>query len=218
MKLELCCVLNICVKCDNIVKPLGNDQIIRAESEWVNFMNLWKRNFGKDGEHFWKPIHYCREYKFVRFSSVQSLSSVQLFVIPRAAARQAPLSNTNSWSLPKLMSIESVMPPNHLILYCPLLFLPSIFPSIRVLSKWVSSSHQVPKYWNFSFNISPTNENPGLISFRMDWLDFLTVQGTLKVLLQHRSSKASILWCSVFFIVQLYFSQACQRTLEFYTF
>ena len=119
------------------------------------------------------------------------------------AARQASLSITNSQSLPKLMSIESVMPSNHLILCRPLLLLPSIFPNIRVFSSESALCIRWPKYWNFSFNISLSNEHPGLISFRMDWLDLLAVQGTLKSLLQHHSSKASVLLCSTFFIVQL---------------
>ena len=126
------------------------------------------------------------EYFHVIFSSVQSLSCVQLFATPRTAARQASLSITNSRSSPKLMSIESVMPSKHLFLCHPLLLLPSIFPSIRVFSnlhiKW-------PKYWSFSF-IIPSSENPELISFRMDWLHLLAVQGTLKSLLQHHSSKS----------------------------
>ena len=112
-------------------------------------------------------------------SSVQSLSHVQLFVTPWIAAHQASLSITNSWSLPKLMSIESVMPSNHLILCRPLLLLPSIFLSIRVFSNESVLHIRWPKYWSFSFNISPSNEHPGLISFRMDWLDLLAVQGTL---------------------------------------
>ena len=110
---------------------------------------------------------------------------------------------TNSQSLPKLTSIESVMPSSHLILYRPLLLLPSIFPSIRVFSNESALHIRWPKYWSFSFNISPSNEHPGLISFRMDWLDLLAIQGTLKSLLQHHSWKASILLCSAFFIVQL---------------
>ena len=110
---------------------------------------------------------------------------------------------TNSWSLFKLMSIESVMPSNHLILCRPLLLPLSIFPSIRVFSSKSALSIRWPNYWSFSFNISPSNEQPGLISFRMDWLDLLAVQGTLKSLLQHHSSKVSILWQSAFFIVQL---------------
>ena len=125
--------------------------------------------------------------------SVQWLSRVQLFVIPWTAARQASLSITNSWSLLTLMFIESVMPSNHLILCRPFL-LPSIFPSIRVFSDESALCIRWPKYWSFSFNISPSNEHSGLISFDMDWLDLLAVQGTLKSLLQHRSSKASILW------------------------
>ena len=138
-----------------------------------------------------------------QFSSVQSLSHVQLFATPWTAARQTSLSITNSRSLLKLMSIESVMPPNHLILCRPLLLLPSIFPSIRVFSNESTLRITWPKYWSFSFSISPSNEYSGLISFRMDWLDLLAVQGTLKSLLQHHSSKASILLCSAFFIAQL---------------
>ena len=126
-------------------------------------------------------------------SSVQSLSRVQLFATSRTTARQASLSITNSRSLPKLMSIESVMPSSHLILCRPLLLMPSIFPSIRVFSNESVLHIRGPKYWSFSFKISPTNEHPGLISFTMDWLDLLAVQGTLKSLLQHHSSKASIL-------------------------
>ena len=128
-----------------------------------------------------------------QFSSVQLLSQVQLFATPWTAVCQASPSITNSWSLLKLMSIESVMPSNHLILYCPLLLLPSIFPSIRVFSNESALRVRWPKYWSFSFNISPSSEHPGPISFRMDWLDLLAVQGTLKSLLQHHSSKTSIL-------------------------
>ena len=137
------------------------------------------------------------------FSSVQSLSCVQLFSTPWTAARQASLSITNSRSLPKLMSIESVMPSNHLIFCCPPLLPPSIFPSIRVFSSESVFPIRWPKYWSFSFNISLSNGYSGLISFRIDWLDLLAVQGTLKSLLQHHSSKASILRCSAFFTVQL---------------
>ena len=136
-------------------------------------------------------------------SSVQLLSRVQFFVTPWTAARQASLSNTNSWSLLRLMSIESVMPSNHLILCHPLLLLPSIFHSIRVFSNESVLHIRWPKYWSFSVSISPSKEHPGLISFRMDWLDLLADQGTLKNLLQHNSSKASILWHSAFFTVQL---------------
>ena len=142
-------------------------------------------------------------YKNKHRSSVQLLIHVQLFATPWAAAGQASLSITNTWSLLKLMSIKLVMPSNHLILYHPLLFLPSIFPSIRVFSNESVLWIWWPKYWSFSLNISPSSEHPGLISFRMDWLDLLAVQGTLKSLLQHHSSKASILQHSAFFIVQL---------------
>ena len=134
---------------------------------------------------------------------VQSLSCVRLFVIPWTAARQAPLSFTISQSLLKLMSIELVMPSNHLILCRPLLLLPSIFPSIRVFSNESALLIKWPKYWSLSFSISPSNEYSGLISFRIDWFDLIAVQGTLKSLLQHHDSKASILKCSAFFMVQL---------------
>ena len=135
--------------------------------------------------------------------SVQSLSQVQLFVTPWTAACQASLSITSSRSLLKLMSIELVMPSNHLILCQPLLFLPSIFPSILVFSSESVIHIRWPKYWSFSFSISPSNEYSGLIFLRIDWLDLLAVQGTLKSLLQHHSSKASILQHSTSFIVQL---------------
>ena len=149
-------------------------------------------------------LHNCQQDVLGReTSSVQLLSHIQLFATPRTAACQAPLSITNSWSLLKLMSIELVMPSNHLILCRPLLLLPLIFPSLRVFSNESALRIKWPKYWSFRFNISPSNEYSGLISFRMDWLDLLAVQGTLKSLLQHHSSKASILQCSAFFIVQL---------------
>ena len=137
------------------------------------------------------------------FSSVQLLSRVWLFAAPWTAARQASLSITNSLSLLRLISIELLMPSNHLILCLPLLFLPSIFLSIRVFSNESVLCIMWPKYWSFFFSISPSNEYSGLISFRMSWLDLLAVQGTLKSLLQHHSSKASILRCSAFCIVQL---------------
>ena len=131
---------------------------------------------------------------FILFlNSVQSLSHVQLFATPWTAAHQASLSITNSQSLLKLMSIESVIPSNHIILCCPLLLLPSIFPSIRVFAKESVLCIRWSKYWSFSFSISPSNEYSGLISFKMDWFDLFAVQGTLKSLLQHHSSKASIL-------------------------
>ena len=135
------------------------------------------------------------------FSSVQSLSRVPLFETPWATARQASLSITSSWGSPKLMSTELVMPSNHLILCCLLLLLPSIFASIRVFSNESAICMRWPKDWSFSFSISRSNEHPGLISFRMDWLDLLAVQGTLKSLLQYHSSKASILGFPTFFMV-----------------
>ena len=141
------------------------------------------------------------------FSSVQSLSRVRLFATPWTAAHQASLSITNSQSLLELISIESVMPSSHLIFCHPLLLLPSIFrvfrKSIRVFSSESALHIRWPKYWSFSFGVSPSNEYSGLISLTVDWLDLLAVQGTLKSLLQHHSSKASILRCSAFFIVQL---------------
>ena len=141
------------------------------------------------------PFHWS-------ISSVQWFSHVRLFVTPWTVAYQASLSITNCQSLPKPMSIELVMPSNHLILCHSLLHLPSIFPSIRVFSNESALCIRWPMYWSFSFNISPYNEHPGLICFKMDWLDLLAVQGTLKSLLQHHSSKASVLRCSAFFTVQ----------------
>ena len=140
---------------------------------------------------------------WLHFNSIQSLSRILLFATPWTAACQTSLSITNCWSLPKPMSIESVMPSNHLIFCHPLLLLSPIPPSIRVFSNESALRIRWPKYWSFSFNISPSNEHPGLISFSMDRLDFLAVQGTLKSLFQHHSSKASILQCSAVFIVQL---------------
>ena len=142
-------------------------------------------------------------YYIYIISSVQSLSRVRLFATPWTAPRQASRSITNSRSLLKLMSIESVMPSNHLIRCRPLLLLPPIPPSIRVFSSESTLCMRWPKYWSFSFNIIPSSEHPGLISFRVDWLDLLAVQGTLKSLLKHHSSKASILRCSSFLTVQL---------------
>ena len=150
-----------------------------------------------DKERFFPTLRFSNIY------SVQSLSRVRLFSTPWTAARQGSLSIANSRSLLKLMSIESVMPSNHLILCHPLLLLPSIFPSIRVFSSESVLHIRWPKYWSFNFSISLSNEYSGLISFGMDWLALLAVQGTLKSLLQHHSSKASILWRSVFFTVQL---------------
>ena len=137
----------------------------------------------------------------VQFSSVQSLSCVWLFATPWVTAHQTSLSITNSWSSPKLMCIELVMPSSHLILCRPLLLPPPISPSIRVFSNELTLRMRWPKYWSFSLSISPSNEYPGLVSFRMDWLDLLAVQETLKCLLQHHRSKASILQHSAFFMV-----------------
>ena len=145
-------------------------------------------------------VQFCQHH-FFSFSSVQSLSRVLLFAAPWTAACQASLSITNSQNLLKLMSIELVMPSNHLILCRPLLLPPSIFSSIRIFSNESVLCIRWPKHWSFSFNISPSSEYSGLISFRMDWLDFLAVQGTLKSLLQQHSSKASILQCSALFSV-----------------
>ena len=142
--------------------------------------------------------HYHKENQ--KTPSVQPLSWVWLFATPWTAAHQASLSITNSWSVLKLMSIKPVMPSNHLILCCPLLLLPSIFPSIRVFSNESVLCIIWPKYWSFSF--TPFNKYSGLISFRIDWFDLLAVQVTLKNILQHHSSKASILWHSAFFMVQ----------------
>ena len=147
-------------------------------------------------------LNYCSYIdKTFQFRSVKSLSHVRLFATPWTAARQASLSITDSRSLPKFMSIESVMPSNNLILCHSLLRLPSIFPSIRVFSNEAALRIKWPKYWSFSFSISPSNEYLELISFRMDWLDLLAVQGTLKSLLQHHNSKASVHLCPAFFIV-----------------
>ena len=153
--------------------------------------------------NFFFHLHFLYSNMHCQFSSVQSLSHVRLFATPWTAACQASHSITTSWSLLKLMSIESVMPSNHLILCCSLFLPPSVFPSIRVFSNESVLHIRWPKYWSFSFSISPSNEHPGPISFRTDWLDILAVQGTLKSLLQHHSSKASILRLSAFFTVQL---------------
>ena len=144
-----------------------------------------------------------KENRKRNFSSVQFLSSVQLFATPWTATRQASLSITSSQSSPKPMAIESVMPSNHLILCHPLLLLPSIFPSIRVFSNESVLHIRWPNYWSFTFSITPSNEYSGLISFRIDWFDLLAVQGTLKSLLQNHTSKVSIFQCSAFFMVQL---------------
>ena len=149
----------------------------------------------------------------MQFSLVQfSCSVLSDSGMPWTTSRQAALSITNLWSLLKLMYIESVMPSNHITLCCPLLLLPPIPPSIRVFSNESTLLMRWPKYWSFSFSISPSNENPGLMSFRMDWLDLLAVQGTLESLLQYHSSKASILWHSAFVIVQLSHPYMTTRT------
>ena len=153
-------------------------------------------------DYFSFTLSILRYYLPLQFSSVQSLSRVRLFVTTWIAARQASLSITNSWSSLRLTSIESVMPSSHLILCRPLLLLPPIPPSITVFSNESTLQIRWPEYWSFIFSIIPSKGHPGLI-FRMDWLDLLAVQGTLKSLLQHHSSKASILRCSVFFTVQL---------------
>ena len=160
---------------------------------------------GCPGAHFDKSLLCLTCSQSSQFSSVQSLSRVRLFATPMIAAGQASLSVTNSQSSLKLTSIKSVMPSNHLILCYPLLLLPPIPPSIRVFSNESALCMRWPKYWSFSFSIIPSKKHPGLISFRRDWLDLLAVQGTLKSLLQHHSSKASILWCSAFF-TKLWFS------------
>ena len=186
------------------------------------FLNIFSIVFSKAGTHesyqisswssFWLLPYMANLLSKSSISSVQSLSYVWLFVTPWTAALQTSLSIINSQSLFKLMSIKSVMPSNHLILCHPLLLLPSIFPSIRVFSNESALRIRWPKYWSFSFSISPSNEYSGLVSFRMDWLDLLAVPGTLKSLLQYHSSKASVLQCSAFFIVQL--SHPCMTTAK----
>ena len=146
-------------------------------------------------------FHQSPAVLFTKFNSVQSLSCVQLFVTPWTAARQVSLFFTISQNLVKLTCIELVMPSNHLVLCHPLLLLPSLFPRLRVFSNELTLCIRWPKYWSFSFSISHSNEYSGLISFRIDWFDLFVVQGTLKSLLQHHSSKASVLRCSAFFMV-----------------
>jgi len=159
------------------------------------FLTDWDQSFPRFQESAFRPS--------ADHVVAQSVSHIQLFATPWSAACQASLSFTISQSLLQLLPIESVIPSNHLIFFHPLVFLPSIFPSIGVFSNEPALRMRWPKYWNFSFNISPSNEHPGPISFRMNWLDLLAVQGTLKNLLQHHSSKVSILRCSASFIVQL---------------
>ena len=183
----------------SVILAVTQFQVMSRMVAFVLAWNMKKRDIAES------PLisNLWREVASVQFGSVQSLSCVRLFVTPRTTALQASLSITNSWSLLKLMAIELVMPSNHLILCRSLLLAPSIFPSIRVFSNELLLRIRWPKYWSFSFSISPSNEYSGLISFRVDWLDLLTVQGTLKSLLQYHSSKAPILQCSAFFIVQL---------------
>ena len=176
---------------------------IAPSEQWGHLKGILNRTIRIRQERKETFTRSLKENIYSQLSSVQSLGRVWLFVTPWAAACQASLSNTYSQSLPKLMSIQSVMPSSHLILCRPLLLLPSIFPSIRVFSNKSALRIRWLKYWSFSFNIRPSNEHPGLISFIMAWLDLLVVQGTLKSLLQHHSSKASILRRSGFFIVQL---------------
>ena len=168
-----------------VLSPLINSLLLSFLGPLTNFSPVYDSHFPASS-----------------YGSVQ-FSCVRLFETPCTAAHQTSLCITNSWSLPKLMSIESVMPSNHLILCCPLLLLPSIFPSTRAFSNESVLHIRWPKYWSFSFNISPSDEGSELISYRMDWLDLFAVQGTLNSLLQHHRSKASILQCSAFFIVQL---------------
>ena len=166
----------------------------QQNTEWYMKSTWWEMREGGRCFHLLSPFIF-----FKIFSWVQSLSHIWLFATPWTVAHQASLSITNSQSLLKLMSIESVMPSNHLLLCHPFLLPSSIFPSIRVFSNGSALRIRWPKYWSFSFNISPSNEHPGLISFRMDWLDLLAVQGTLKSLLQHHSSKASFFDAQVSF-------------------
>ena len=181
----------------------------RAVKNLPTVVQLWRRSIRiKIQKHAPSDIQAEKPQPFVKISSVQcssvlSLSCVWLFATPWITARQASLSITNSWSSPKLMCIELVMPSSHLILCHPLLHLPPIPPSIKVFSNESTLRMRSPKYWSFSLSISPSNEYPGLVSFRMDGLDLLAVQGTLKSLLQHHSSKASVLWHLAFFMVQL---------------
>ena len=178
---------------------LNSFKIAHCKSEQKTWIDISPKRPYRWPTGIWKMFSIA-SYS-VQFSSVQSLSRVRLFVTPWIAARQASLSITISQSSLRLTSIESVMPSSHLILCRPLLLLPPIPPSIKVFSNESTLCMRWPKYWSFSFSIVPSKEIPGLISFRMDWLDLLAVQGTLKSLLQHHSSKALILQCSAFFTV-----------------
>ena len=178
-------------------KAMTNLNSILQSGDIIADQGQYSQVYGFSRDHVWMCELDHKECS----QSIQSLSCVQLFATPWTATGQASLSLTNSWSLLKRMSIELMMPSNHLIHGHPILLLPSIFPSIRVFSKESVLHIRWPKYWSFSFSINPFNEYSGLISFRLDWLDLLSAQGTLKNLLQHHSSKASILWRSAFFIV-----------------
>ena len=180
--------------------PLGSPGWDHQSGCWTDFTQPWQE---VQWHRLSRDTPTDQHQISVQFSSVQSLSRVWLFETPWTAPCQASLSITNSQSLLILMAIKSVMPSNHLILCHPLLLPPSIFPSIRVFSNEPVLPNRWPKYWHFSFSISPSNEYLGLISFRIDWLNLLAVQGVCKSLLQHHSSKASILWHPTFFIVQL---------------
>ena len=179
---------------------------IHGVSRSRTLLNDWTElNWSSESSQlYWQYICWISNAGFAIhciFSSFQSFSLVQLFATPGTAACQASLSITNSWSLLKHMSIKSAMPSDHLIFCLPLLLLPSVFPNIRMFSNKSVLHLRKSEYWSFTFSVSPSNEYSGLISFRMDWLDILAVQGTLKSLLQHHSSKVSILWRSAFFIV-----------------
>ena len=181
--------------------PYWKPNVLKLNNHWfIFFFLIISRENCNFRSEFAINVIYLISHQF---SLVQSLICVWLFVTPWIAACQASLSIINSQSLPKLMSIESLMPSSHLIICRPLLLLPPIPPSIRVFSNESTLRMSWPKYWSFSFSISPSNEHPGFISFRMDWLDLLAVQGMLKSLLQYHSSKAPTLWCSAFFTVQL---------------
>ena len=187
----------------NVAALLGRKNGQLVKSKQINCLKILQGFWQGTVQKNLKITHIKKKCinDFPAISSFQLLSCVRLIVTPSTAAHQASLSITISWSPPKPMSIKSMMPSNHLILCHPLLLPPSIFPSMRVFSSESALRIRWPKYWSFSFKISPSNEHPRLISFRTDWLDLLAIQGTLKSLLQHHSSKASILLCSAFFIV-----------------
>ena len=185
--------------CNGIHPTIRRNKILTHATTWMNLEDIMLSKISQTQK---ANIGWSLLYQV--FSSVQLLSRVWLFETTWTAAHQASRSITNFQSLLKLMSIESVMPSSHLLLCCPLLLLPSVFPSIKVFSNESVLRIRWPKYWSFSFSISYSKEYSRLISFRMDWFDLLAVQGTLESLLQQHSSKASILWCSAFLIVQLW--------------